>query len=258
MSLSFAVDRWAAWAPGLTAREDWLKWFDDPTPISPSGMPELPEVAPMMRRRIELLGRMALQTAYWSAADSAPCPVVFASRWGDAKRSLSLLTQLASGEALSPTAFSMSVHNAIGALFSIARQDQGNYTAVASGPETVEAAFCEAIGLLADGAPAVMVVYYEEPLPVPFQHFDEPDAFPHAWACRVTTAVSGGVSLTARSATELAGGAPAASGSHDVSCNTQHHALLNADLLALWFLISDQKSHHHCVGTRCWEWARHG
>jgi hypothetical protein len=158
---------------------------------------------------------------------------------------LSLLTQLASGEALSPTAFSMSVHNAIGALFSIARQDPGNYTAIASGRETVEAAFCEAIGMLAEGAPAVMVVYYEEPLPAPYQSFDEPPAFPRAWACRVVQATSGGLSLTAHSAAGSSGG------------ETSGENTLDVDLLALRFLISDQLTHSHCVGTRRWEWVRH-
>jgi hypothetical protein len=245
MSLLFAVDRWAAWAPGLMQHEDWLRWFEEPSLITAEGMPALPEVQPMARRRIELLGRMALQTAYWSSTDEAACPVVFASRWGDSKRSLSLLTQLASGEALSPTAFSMSVHNAIGALFSIARQDPGNYTAIASGRETVEAAFCEAIGMLAEGAPAVMVVYYEEPLPAPYQSFDEPPAFPRAWACRVVQATSGGLSLTAHSAAGSSGG------------ETSGENTLDVDLLALRFLISDQLTHSHCVGTRRWEWVRH-
>jgi hypothetical protein len=250
MSLRFAVDRWAAWAPGLAAREDWLRWLERPAAISSEGMPALPEVAPMTRRRIDLLGRMALQTAYWNSIDTACCPVVFASRWGDSKRSLSLLTQLASGEALSPTAFSMSVHNAIGALFSIARQDPGNYTAIASGPETVEAAFCEATGMLADGAPAVMVVYYEEPLPVPFTQFEDPASFPHAWACRVVQAPCGGISLSAHSATDDAN-------SDGASQVLNDDGLIGADLSALRFLTSDQPSYTHRVGMRRWQWSRH-
>lgn len=207
----------------------------------------------MARRRIDLLGRMALQTAYWSAGDTAACPVVFASRWGDSKRSLSLQTQLAAGEPLSPTAFSMSVHNAIGALFSIARQDPGSYTAIASGPETVEAAFCEAIGMLADGAAAVMVVYYEEPLPAPFQHFEQDDQFPHAWACRLVRATSGGISLIARSAAQKPG-AECDHSREEVAC---HDPELGADLKTLRFLTSDQASHIHCVGNRSWQWSRH-
>jgi hypothetical protein len=147
----------------------------------------------------------------------------------------------------------MSVHNAIGALFSIARKDPGSYTAIASGPETVEAAFCEAIGMLADGATAVMVVYYEEPLPVPFQHFEQGDQFPHAWACRLVPAISGGISLIARSAAQN----PGAEGERSAPELACHDPALGADLNTLRFLTSNQASHTYCVGNRCWQWSRH-
>jgi hypothetical protein len=79
-------------------------------------------------------------------------PLVFASRHGDVARSMDLLGALASDQPLSPTGFGLSVHNAIAALYSIARGHRGNYLALAAGQATVEAACLEAAGLLADGA----------------------------------------------------------------------------------------------------------
>lgn len=194
----------------------------------------------MMRRRVERLGRIALQAAYWGQQDAAPCPIVFASRHGDSVRTVQLLRQLAGGEGLSPTAFSMSVHNAIGALFSIARQDQTSYTAVAQGEETTEAAFVEALGLLASGEPAVLVVCYDEPLPEPFDGFNRADEFPRAWACRLSSAQMGGLSLEALPA--QGEGKPTE---------------IPPDLAVLSFLLSNEVVLEHTVGTRTWRWQRH-
>ena len=76
----------------------------------------------MQRRRIERLGRMAIQAACWcQEAEESGVPLVFASRHGDVARSADLLNSLADDAALSPTAFGLSVHNAVAALYSITR-----------------------------------------------------------------------------------------------------------------------------------------
>lgn len=142
----------------------------------------------MMRRRIDRLGRMACQVAYWCHEPREDVPVVFASRYGDATRSLALLGDLAQGQPLSPTGFGLSVHNAVAALYSMARGDTANSVVVAAGRATVAAALTEAAGLLADGAPEVLVVYYESPLPADYACFHDEPALNYAWAWRVAAA----------------------------------------------------------------------
>lgn len=198
----------------------------------------------MVRRRVERLGRVALQATYWGQADAAPCPIVFASRRGDVNRSLQLLGQLAASEPLSPAAFSTSVHNAIGALYSIASAHTGAYTAVSAGEETVEAAFVEALGLLADGEPAVLVVVYDEPMPAPYDVFQEGREFPRAMAYRVGKTENGGFSLQ-----------PGPAISTGVS---QDFEMSFPDVAVLNFLVSSSAtSYVHTVGDRRWEWSRH-
>lgn len=140
----------------------------------------------MQRRRIERLGRMAIQTAWWcQQAQTDAIPLVFASRHGDVARSMELLDALAAGQPLSPTTFGLSVHNAIAALYSIIRGQRGNYLAVAGGKATAETACVEAAGLLADGAEEVLLVVYDAPLPEVYRGFaDEPDAG-FAWCWRL-------------------------------------------------------------------------
>lgn len=144
--------------------------------------PALAELTSMVRRRMDPLGRAALQVAYWAQGGEPTGPVVFASRWGEIARSVSLLRQLAQQDPLSPLAFSMSVHNASSAAYSIARGDFANYTAVSAGPCSAAAGLCEAVGLLADGAPQVLVVSVESALPEPHEQFDELAVPTRAWA----------------------------------------------------------------------------
>jgi hypothetical protein len=199
----------------------------------------------MIRRRVDRLGRVALQAAYWGQGDSAPCPVVFASRRGDIGRCLQMLRQMADGEPPSPAAFSTSVHNAIGALYSIANAYTGPYTAIAAGEETVEAAFTEALAQLADGEPAVLIVYYDEPLPPPYDVFEEGVEFARAMAFRIRLANDGGYSLQSGPATqELPAVLPQG---------------LTTDLAVLDLLVSGApRSYVHTVGARRWAWVNHG
>lgn len=245
--MGFSVQRWAAWAPGLAHPADWEAWLAKPHPLPAEGTPALTEMPSMMRRRVDRLGRIALQAAYGAHADAPDAPVIFASRYGDLGRSVELLTQLARSEPLSPTSFSLSVHNAIGALYSIARGDTASYGAIAAGEETVEAAFTEACGLLADGVPRVMVVVYDEPVPSPWERFSQDVAFPHAWACLLTAGTEGNTVRLGR----------AAGPSPDMAALEPEPAGLPADLRILRFLVSGASRWEHAVGARHWRWERH-
>lgn len=245
MTVQFSVERWAAWAPGLGDQAAWLSWLGQPFPLLSQDEPALLEMPAMLRRRIERLGRVALQATYWGQGDSDPCPIVFASRRGDISRSLQLLRQLAAGEPLSPAAFSTSVHNAIGALYSIAQSHTGYYTAIAAGEETVEAAFVESLGLLVDGAPWVLLVYYDEPMPAPYDVFQEDRDFPRAMAYRLRLAETGGFSLV--------------SGPTRIGESSQNEQVaVPSDVAALRFLVAESADDYvHTVGPRRWDWSRH-
>ena len=134
---------------------------------------------------------MALSVAWRCAEGHTSLPVVYASRHGALERTIELLENLAKDEPLSPTAFSLSVHNSTVGLFSITRRDRSPATAVAAGAETLPAALLEGIGLLADGAEAVLVVYVDTPPPPPYDVFDEEKLPPFAVALLLTRATLG-------------------------------------------------------------------
>lgn len=190
---AFQVCRWAAWAPGLETQDAWAHWLAAPSWPWPAGdaVAPLAEVPAMTRRRIDPLGRAALQVAWWAQGAQPTGPVVFASRWGEIARSVALLRQLGEGEPLSPTAFSLSVHNASSAVYSIARGDTANYTAVSAGPGSAAAGVCEALGLLGQGAPQVLLVSVEAALPEPYQAMDGQPGPLRAWAALLEPAEQG-------------------------------------------------------------------
>ncbi|MHC1668893.1 beta-ketoacyl synthase chain length factor [Stenotrophomonas maltophilia] len=246
--IEFSIVDWAAWAPGLSERSQWLGWADAPFLPQGEGAPALSEVPAMQRRRIERLGRMAIQTACWCedghGADSQ-VPLVFASRHGDVARSMELLGALVNEQPLSPTGFGLSVHNAIAALYSIARGHRGNYLALAAGQATVEAACLEAAGLLADGAREVRVVVYESPLPEVYAAFaDEPDPF-FAWCWRVVAPTRALPTLSLQW-----DGAPAPV--------TAAPGLLPHALDLHRFLLAGAPALEHVANGQRWRWSRRG
>ena len=179
--VSFSIISSAAWAPGVETKDAWLAWADGKCAITPGREPSVKYIGPMLRRRAGFAAKMALEVAYQCLGNRNDVPLVFSSRHGEASRSVALLSELAAGAPLSPTSFSLSVHNASAGLFSIARSDHANSAALAAGQSTVESAVVEACGLLADGAPDVLLIVYDCPLPEVYAAFQDCAEQPYAW-----------------------------------------------------------------------------
>jgi hypothetical protein len=192
----FSIARQAAWAPGLATPDEWAQWARAPFAIAAGAEPGVKMMPPMLRRRAGPLGKMALEVAYQCLDGRGDVPSVFCSRHGEVARAVDLLTDMARGEPLSPTAFGMSVHNATAGLLTIARADRANHIAVAAGAASVEHAVIEACGLLADGAPMVLLVAYDFPLPEPLASFDDSHEQPHAWAWLMVPPADDAISLS--------------------------------------------------------------
>jgi len=120
---------------------------------------------------------MLLHVAH-DCADGLPAQppslrVVLASQYGELSYALSMLRALAAAEPVSPTTFSLSVHNAPAGIFSILREDRSASTAVAAGEETLGQGLIEASCQLEEGGPPVLFVYGDVPLPPEYLPFAE-------------------------------------------------------------------------------------
>jgi len=74
--------------------------------------------------------------------------IVFASRYGDVERSLRILEEISGQDVLSPMNFSLSVHNAVPGLISIAWKLTGMQSVIAGGANSFAMGLTEAISLL--------------------------------------------------------------------------------------------------------------
>lgn len=191
MGVRFAIAGWAACAPGLHGPAAWQAWAG--APVRPQGTlsAKLEAMPALQRRRLNGLGRAAAQVAWDVHAPAPGVPVIFASRYGDAERCLQLLQEFAASGSASPTDFTFSVHNAVGAMYSIARGDRAAYSSIAAGAGTAAAGVVEACAQLAEGAPEVLLVCYHAPLPGPWAGFDREPESAYAWAWRVVAATPG-------------------------------------------------------------------
>jgi hypothetical protein len=240
--VSFSIASHAAWAPTVETKEAWVTWANTNYFISGDATAPVDAMPPMLRRRGGFLGRMALEVAYQCLGRRIDVPTVFSSRHGDAARSVALLLDLAKDVPLSPTSFGLSVHNAIGGLFSIARADHSSHVALAAGQSTVEHAVIEACGMLADGEPAVLLVAYDCPLPTPYDEFQDCHEQPYAWAWLMQPPADEVVSLTWSDALE-----------HNPSAFKRSPAGLEV----LRFYLRKEPALKRICDRRRWFWSRH-
>jgi hypothetical protein len=239
--VSFSVAAHAAWSPGATSAQAWQAWAAAPFSLSDGEEPGARQVPAMLRRRAGFLGKMALEAAYQCLGERRDVPCVFVSRHGEVARAVELLGELAQRLPLSPTGFGLAVHNASAGLFSIARADRANHIALAAGDSSTEHAVIEACGLLADGAPMVLLVVYDCPLPPVFAAFADGEEQPHAWAWLMTPAEGEAIRLEWQPAQAEA---PAAQDG------------LSPGLEVLRFFLNGQDALVRVAGPRRWRWSR--
>ncbi|WP_024304134.1 beta-ketoacyl synthase chain length factor [Pseudogulbenkiania sp. MAI-1] len=165
---------WAAWSPLASEPGEWRALRLPAAVVEAVDFPACRFVEAGLRRRLSPLARMTLHVARQCAADRPELRVVFASRHGEVNRTHLMLEALAGDEELSPTLFSLSVHNAIAGLLSIIRRDTAPATAVAAGAESLGAGLLQAaLEQMACPEQPVLLLYADLPL-LPFYRDVDP------------------------------------------------------------------------------------
>ncbi|WP_248795977.1 beta-ketoacyl synthase chain length factor [Pseudomonas sp. MWU13-2105] len=236
--INFNIAQWRAWAPGLESADDWQAWSRQPCVPAPSdAAPDVSFLPAMQRRRLSRLARMAFSVGWPLAEGHAQLPLVFISRHGETPRTFEILCDLAADQPLSPTQFSLSVHNAVIGLWSILRGETSEMTALAANGDGLEHGMLEAAALLAEGAPAVLLVITEEQPPEAYRHWIDDVPFPYALGLLLTPGDEWQLSLE--------------SGADEQRHSEWPHAL---DLLRT--LLGQHTSCQHRWKTRVWNWQR--
>ncbi|WP_028695683.1 beta-ketoacyl synthase chain length factor [Pseudomonas cremoricolorata] len=237
--ITFDISQWRAWAPGLQTPDQWQRWaVGETVSAEADAAPDVSFLPALQRRRLSHLARMAFAVGWPLAEGLQALPLVFVSRHGETPRTFSILCELAEGQPLSPTQFSLSVHNAVIGLWSIMRGETSEMTALAAAGDGFEQGLLEAAGLLHDGAAAVLLIVAEEQPPEAYR--PRIDDVPFAYAL--------GLLITPGEQWQLR---PSAAPASAVSGQTTPHALswLRASL-------TRQATLTHTWKQRTWTWQR--
>lgn len=190
------VENWWAWAPEFEEPAVWQAWArsdDSAQPAYSASREAVPDVSflpAMLRRRLSPLSKSAFYVSY-QCLNGASCRTVFASRHGECDRTVEILRAINRKEAVSPTAFGLSVHNAASGLYTIARKETFASTAIAAGRNTFAAGWLEAASLLATGEEEqILLVYYDQPSTEIYREFDDEPRMPFAAAFLLRRPVS--------------------------------------------------------------------
>lgn len=236
--ITFNIAQWRAWAPGLESADDWHAWCQNPTlPADIAASPDVSFLPAMQRRRLSRLARMAFSVGWPLAEGLQDLPLVFISRHGETPRILEILSDLADDQPLSPTQFSLSVHNAVIGLWSILRQETSEMTALAAAGDGLEHGMLEAAALLNEGAAAVLLVITEEQPPDAYASWIDDVPFPYALGLLLTPGDQWQLDMNATPVPPVKAQWP--------------HAL---SLLRI--LLSDQGACQHIWKNRVWNWRR--
>lgn len=178
--LSFSLQDSQALSPGLVDEADWQIWARQGQWPAEAPFPATPLLPMMMARRLSQGARLAVQVGLNLLARHPIDYAIFVSRHGELARSMTLLQGLAQRQPLSPTDFSMSVHNTAAGLCSIQGKTTIPMTSLAAGEGSLMAGFTEAVAALHGGARRVLLVAFEGPVPDFHRRWLPTEAPPHA------------------------------------------------------------------------------
>lgn len=186
MTISFDVLNWSAWAPHLPNREAWqtfLRTGQGQELVAKRA--EAKGIPAMQRRRCTPNARMFAETAFNACAEIGMTPaeteLFFGTSNGEITALAALLKDLTVDEALSPTAFTNSVHHTPTGYFSIASKHRAVERTLSAFDDTFTCTWLDMQGFCLRHWPeTVLLVVADEALPAPFDDMLEAPPFPYS------------------------------------------------------------------------------
>ena len=144
-----------------------------------SDIPATETVPKMQRRRLSALAKMVFSQID-SLSNATETDTVFSTRHGDLPKTVELIRGVAEKEDLSPTAFALSVHNAIAGQYGILLKNRQPSTVVSAGKDTFHQALIEAYARLMSGQDdSIALIHADMPLPECYSEFQDEVQIPH-------------------------------------------------------------------------------
>ncbi len=189
INVSFHLAAHSFILPGISSEEALSAWAQSGRPIDAKAEILFDKKLPMMAaRRLDKGTRLALEVSLSLLEGRKADALVFSSRHGELPKSEKLLSIIQQGRDVSPTDFSMSVHNAAAGTLTIREKLCIPSASISSGADSFHSGLIEAYGQLCSGAESVLLIDFENPMPPmlgdSFDHKFEP--FYYAFGCLLT------------------------------------------------------------------------
>jgi hypothetical protein len=182
-AVGFSISSWSGW----TVSANRSARFDrEGSHIRFSDVPDASMVPPLLRRRLNFMGRSCVGEMLQHLEAGEDIPIVFCSRHGDIERTLKVLLDLAAGEPASPMDFSLAVHNAIAGVLSINSHITSSISSMATGPGAIVPVLLEAAGMLSEKISKVLCIVCDVALPEIYRTADDANDDPFVVCFTVT------------------------------------------------------------------------
>lgn len=166
-AFSFNLHSWNISCNKILSEKDWKlgeKHWQQSAKDWADFSPKLSFLPTLKRRRLGGAARLFFESAWQLTSEKPNLPVVYASKNSEINRSFALWQSLLQEGDVSPTSFSLSVHNALIGQWSELCQVKSEMTAITAQKDNLEIALLEAYLLLNEGYSQVLVVVSEYPL----------------------------------------------------------------------------------------------
>lgn len=145
---------------GLTANEPV-----DGAPTAPFDYPKTPSIPMMQARRMSLAAKLACEVFIRTLKTTPVDAAIFLSEHGELERSFNVIKHIANGEGVSPTDFSMSVHNTAAGLATILTRTPIEVTSIAGGQDGLIHALNEVVALQHSGHHHIALIAFDGEVP---------------------------------------------------------------------------------------------
>jgi len=137
----------------------------------------------MLARRMSPVSRLAVEAALVLLEKHQVDRAVFISRHGELERTYKILQALAQEEQVSPTDFSMSVHNTAAGWMTIAAKNALPVTSLTAGKDSFQQGLIEARAMLSvEGVENVLLIDFDGIVPAPYDDASSEDYSPYCVA----------------------------------------------------------------------------
>lgn len=165
MDFHFDIVQWRFISSAIIHNDDWHKEEFFTTKPRESYQSDLHFLPALKRRRLKGATRLLIESLWDIHPNIASLPIIYASRNGESTRNIATWRDLLCEQSLSPTQFSLSVHNAVLGQISELFQSHHENHAIASYDANLEIAITEAYAQFQEGVKEILVIVMEEEIP---------------------------------------------------------------------------------------------